>query len=322
MKKLPQNLTNKEKRQWLKPPGGGVGYYTGRDRQRLRYGLWAPEKCTSGTVLVLPGRGEFIEKYYETIADLLDRSFTVLILDWRGQGLSGRLLKDATKSYGDDFGLMVGDLIDILKLAKQKKLPRPWIVLGHSMGAHMFLRLLHDKPEYQKEFSKAVLCSPMLGINVKPLTASYIKRRIARAKSRKKLKNFAPFQSNKFKRWKTVLGLGRLTSDAKRFQVEQWLIDQNPALAIGGVTYGWLEAAYKSIDLLQKSNLPERLTLPVAFVLAGKETVVDPKATRAFIARMPNPTCVTLKAARHEILVERDEIRNTFWKIFDSFIAS
>ncbi len=320
MKKKPVKLTAKEQRRRLKPKGGGAHYFQGRDRQRLRYGLWKPENLTKGTVFVLPGRGEFIEKYYETIADLKDRGFAVVIFDWRGQGMSGRLIKNETKAHIDDFRLMVDDLADLIKLAGQKKLPRPWTVLAHSTGAHMFFRLLHDYPRLENKFEKAVICSPMLGLNLAPLTLKYLHWLIKRAKRKRRMKSFAPLQSNKAKLWKQRLGVSHLTSDPARLRDETWLIDRNPALGIGGVTYGWLEAVLKSIDLLKKSSLPEKLNLPLCFIVSGKEKVVDPQATADFIARMPRAICVTLKNARHEILKERDEIRVHFWKIFDSFV--
>jgi len=313
-------LTPAEQRRRLKPAGGGDLYFQARDKQRMRYGLWKPEDCTRGTVFVLPGRGEFIEKYYETVADLLERGFAVVVFDWRGQGLSGRLLKDEIRARADDFGLMVDDLADLLKAAGNRKLPKPWSVLAHSMGAHMFFRLMHDYPKLEKKFAKAVICSPMLGIRFAPLNEKTVRKLIERAKRKRRLKRLAPLQSNKAKLWKERLGIGRMTSDPERGRDEEWQIERNPALGIGGITYGWLEAALKSIDLIKNSKLPEKLTLPMCFVLSGKEKVVDPKASADFIARVPRAICVTLKDARHEILKERDEIRGHFWKIFDSFV--
>ena len=52
------------------------------------------------------GRTEPIEKYYETASELTARGFVVLCHDWRGQGLSWRLLPDRLKGHAagsDDF---------------------------------------------------------------------------------------------------------------------------------------------------------------------------------------------------------------------------
>ena len=40
---------------------------------------------------MLTGRTEYVEKYFETIGDILERGFAVAILDWRGQGGSGKV---------------------------------------------------------------------------------------------------------------------------------------------------------------------------------------------------------------------------------------
>ena len=45
------------------------------------------------------GRGEFIEKYFEVIADLRRRGFAVATMDWRGQGGSQRMLPNPRKGH-------------------------------------------------------------------------------------------------------------------------------------------------------------------------------------------------------------------------------
>ena len=56
-----------------------------------------------GTVAILGGRGEFIEKYFEVAEDLLSRGLAVATMDWRGQGGSERPLRNARKGHVDDF---------------------------------------------------------------------------------------------------------------------------------------------------------------------------------------------------------------------------
>ena len=50
-------------------------------------------------MVLLQGRAEFVEKYGETVGDLGARGFAVYALDWRGQGRSGRVLKDPRKGH-------------------------------------------------------------------------------------------------------------------------------------------------------------------------------------------------------------------------------
>ncbi|MGC8015884.1 alpha/beta hydrolase, partial [Salmonella enterica] len=64
------------------------------DGAELRFARWAPPPGRKGTVCVFSGRGEMIEKYFETVRDLRDRGFAVAMIDWRGQGHSSRRLRD------------------------------------------------------------------------------------------------------------------------------------------------------------------------------------------------------------------------------------
>ena len=69
------------------PKGAVVDWLGASDGTRFRVARWCPPDATRGTVVVLPGRTEFIEKYFEVIDSLLKRGFCAAALDWRGQGL-------------------------------------------------------------------------------------------------------------------------------------------------------------------------------------------------------------------------------------------
>src|ERR1700726_4973604 len=73
------------------------------DGVSLRFARWAPPPGRKGTVCLFGGRAEFIEKYFETVRDLRTRGFAVATLDWRGQGLSERALRNSRKGYVRDF---------------------------------------------------------------------------------------------------------------------------------------------------------------------------------------------------------------------------
>ena len=76
----------------------------------LRAVRWHPQGEARGTVLIAPGRAEYVEKYFETVGDLLTRGLVVVVFDWRGQGMSGRELDDRRKGHIDDFSLYLRDL--------------------------------------------------------------------------------------------------------------------------------------------------------------------------------------------------------------------
>jgi alpha-beta hydrolase superfamily lysophospholipase len=74
-----------------------------RDGVSLRFARWAPPPGRKGTVCLFQGRSEFIEKYFETVRDLRTRGFAVATLDWRGQGMSDRALRNRRKGYVRSF---------------------------------------------------------------------------------------------------------------------------------------------------------------------------------------------------------------------------
>ena len=85
------------------PPGGKGEWYRGAGGMRLRAAIWKPSHLTAeqprGTVVLSPGRTEPIEKYFEVIGNFLARGWCVLTHDWRGQGLSARLLPDRLNGH-------------------------------------------------------------------------------------------------------------------------------------------------------------------------------------------------------------------------------
>ena len=111
------------------------------DGINLRYARWAPPPGRKGTVVILQGRAEFIEKYYETVRDLRARGFAVAAFDWRGQGLSDHALKDRRKGHVRNFSEYAIDLGAIMEQVVLPDCPPPIFALGHSMGGAVAIRI-------------------------------------------------------------------------------------------------------------------------------------------------------------------------------------
>lgn len=85
-------------------------------------------------IVVCPGRIESYVKYAELAYDLVHMGFDVLIIDHRGQGLSGRMLPDTHRGHVDRFSDYVDDFAAFWQQDVQ---PGPWrkrYILAHSMG--------------------------------------------------------------------------------------------------------------------------------------------------------------------------------------------
>lgn len=303
------------------PDGGVIDWLVAPDGARLRVALWGGGMARRGTVLLLQGRREFIEKYYETIADLLERGFAVATLDWRGQGLSDRLLPDRQRGHAADFADFVSDMAQFVAWVRgasaRGRCPGPFLILAHSMGGHVAARYL---AAHQGDIERAILIAPMIGIRFGILPES-VARGIARlALAAGRGERYALLQGPYSERNRRAEA-GLLSSDPARLDDEILLCRDNPDLALGGVTFGWVAAAIRSIDHLRSPGVAEAIRLPLLVTLASRDQVVDNGETRRFAARMAQARVVTIADARHEILKERDALRAEFWAAFDQFTA-
>ncbi|MFL5237199.1 MAG: alpha/beta fold hydrolase [Rhizomicrobium sp.] len=292
----------------------------GRDGKTLRIVTIAapPELTPRGVCVLLHGQTEFIEKYLEVIGELLGRGYTVATMDWRGQGGSSRALDNPLKAHIEDFSQYDSDLQIFLDKAVRNLSDRPPIALAHSMGGHILLRAMHDQP---KRFSAAVLVAPMLCARTRGYSP-----RLARFMCR------AQCFAGRHGQW--VLGMNErdplrmtfadqlVTSDSQRFARAQEILREHPNLRLAGPTWGWLEAAYRSMEAAMAPGYAESITTPALVFGAGRDRIVDTEATREFVARLPNGRYVEIGDAEHEILMENDSIRHRFWEPFDSFTAN
>jgi len=131
------------------------------DEVNLRFARWAPPPGRKGTVVLLQGRTEFIEKYFETVRDLRARGFAVAIFDWRGQGLSDRALSDRQKGYVRNFRTYITDLEAMMEQVVLPDCPPPFFALAHSMGGAVLIRACHDGSRW---FDRMVLSAPMIAL--------------------------------------------------------------------------------------------------------------------------------------------------------------
>ena len=130
---------------------------------RLRYCVWNAPGPPRGSVVLVHGRAEFIEKYaMEVVGELRGKGFAVYALDIRGQGLSDRMLPDHDKGHIDDFATYVADLKTFLETIVVPQAPQPLLLLSHSTGGNIALRFLGD--EGSRRFAAAAFCSPMTGL--------------------------------------------------------------------------------------------------------------------------------------------------------------
>jgi len=282
----------------------------------IRYGVWRPSHTkVQGSVILLGGRSEFMEKYAETIGELNQRGYLVYSFDWRGQGLSTRMLPDRHKGFVRNYDDYIQDLAAFVSKIVKPGAVTPLVILAHSMGGHIALRYIHDNPGI---VDRAVLVSPMIDILTTPFPR-FFARLITRISSQAGGDHTYVIGSKGYDADEEKYEGNRLTSDPERFMDEKKAIAANPDLALGGVTYGWLSATFDSIDILTKPGYADEIKTPVLIFSAGSDRVVSVEAQKSICTSMPNCKLETIEGSFHEILKETDSIRSIFWKAFDKF---
>lgn len=282
----------------------------------LRYALWMSSRSpVRGTVVILQGRTEFIEKYFETIADLRRRGFAVAAFDARGQGGSARLLADRRKGHVRDFADYVNDFDAVMQEVILPDCPPPYYVLAHSMGGMVAL-LSAERVHTQIE--RMVISAPLIALARMP------PMRLAQATGFLMYfglgETFMPGRGATVTQTSPFAG-NLVTSDPKRYERTLAVIEAEPSLGIGGATIGWINSAMRASCRMAEPDFAGKVPLPVLLVLAGSDSVVSNRAAERFARSLKTTAHLQIPGARHEILMERDEFRDQFWAAFDAFIG-
>ena len=295
------------------PPGARCMPVLTRDRQLLR-GMLAVPKEARGTVVIIGGRGDFAERYFETMHDLMSRGFAVASVDLRGQGGSER----TANPYRDRIRSFSGFDEDIRAFMEEVVLPEcpaPYYALGHSTGGHILLRVTRN----HNWFRKVILVSPLVdviyGAWPRPVAAATVIAanllglgRVFLPGMRKTPMGRADFPDN------------TLTSDERRWNRDSATLETAPHLGLGGATFSWFGAARKSLAAV--SAMRRRPQSPVLIIAAEGDRVVSNAAIRKLARSVPGIALAFVPDARHEILTERDQFRRQFLAAFDSFIET
>ena len=294
------------------------------DGLAVRVATWpALRSNPKGTVSLLQGRAEFIEKYYEVIEELRARGFAVVTMDWRGQGGSERQLPDPLKGHVRSFADYGKDLKQLIHETVLPDCPPPHFALTHSMGG---LILLQQLPRMRTVFDRALLSTPLIELAQEQrkfvgitLRHSTIRRFTSAMRLIGKGKRYVP-SADKTPFDRRGFYHNPLTSDGPRYdRNRQYLID-HPELAIAGPTNSWTNEAIKALQSLRSSDFQIKIHTPTLMITASLDEIVDSKAAEYFAQILRSGHAVSIPGSRHEIMMEKDLIRAQFWAAFDSFI--
>ena len=276
----------------------------------MRYGhVKTSAKVTRGTIFLGPGYAEPIEKYYELMRELTAEGYDLWIMDWAGQGGSTRHdPKDRQRSYDvEDFvDHHCADLYHLV--TKVAKVPDHHKIayMGSSMGGHIGLRFVG---EYPHVFDTIAVSSALVGLQTGGLPMKLVERMTTRYRRRGQGGTYVPGGRNWSKNKSLFFG-NLKTSDPIRFKVLSRLFLSNERLQVGDVRIDWLHHVMPSLRKVSNRLYLEKLKTPIFMSIAGKDKIVSVRAQRRAVKSMFNACSMEYKSAKHELWMERDDIRD------------
>lgn len=295
-------------------PEYGRAFWVASGVRRIRAAVW--EGGARGTALIFTGRTEYIEKYGRVVSALTERGFSVAILDWRGQGLSDRPLKNRMKGHVASFAAYQRDVGAFLAAPEVAALKGERVLICHSMGGCVGVRALLEE---RLEPAATILSAPMLGLALSPLARIFVEALIGLSQRFEFETSFAAATGGA-RAYVDRHGFSGnvLTGDSDHYAWFRKHLEAEPDFALGAPTFGWLAEAFEETAALRDAPAP---AVPILALLGGEEEVVSAEAVRAFAAKARSCRLVELPGGRHETLFETPAIRGRIWEEIDDFLA-
>jgi lysophospholipase len=284
------------------PDNFTAGYFTGHRGARIRYGVFRSSVTPArGTVVLLQGRNEFIEKYFETIRDLNAMGLWVATYDLRGQGGSSRLTKSERKGHVRRFSDYERDLEIFLEQVVLPDARLPFFLVAHSTGALIALSLA---PRLSNRISRMALSAPFIGFHGQPAPQSVV-RPLARLMSWTGLggiqlggdKRLIPFEGN------------GLTGDRRRFERNIGLYKAFHDLTVGAPTARWLHETLSAASRVSLQTHLTEITIPTLVLAPVLDGVVPYRLQEDLSRNFRAAQLITVTGGRHELFQEKDIYR-------------
>jgi lysophospholipase len=292
------------------PDGGMAHWVTTDDGLKIRVGHWTGADV-KGTVLIFPGRSEYVEKYGDAAREFLAANYATVAIDWRGQGLADRMADDRRMGHVGKFPDYQKDVSAVLAHVKTLGLPEPYYMVAHSMGGCIGLRSLHEGlPVKATAFS-----APMWGIGLSPVLrpGAWAVSSIAGVLGKDTV--MSPGQSPVTYVLREDFDINTLTKDREMWDRMVQQVTAHPDLALGGPSLRWLGESLR--EMLHLSNLPSP-KMPTVTFLGTNEDIVDPQRIKDRMAKWPDGKLHIVEKGEHEVMLEIPESRRF---VYDTMIA-
>jgi lysophospholipase len=296
------------------PPSFFAGYFRAFDGRKMRYAVFrSGSDVPKGTIVLLQGRNESIEKYFETITDLNAMGLWVATFDWRGQGGSARLLKNSRRGHVRRFSDLERDLNTFIETVVLPDAKLPFFILAHSMGA---LVALKSATRLTNRIERMVLSAPFVGGRGYGVPLWLLKF-LAKAAT---LTGFGWAQFIKDTLRDRKFEGNNLTSDRIRFERNQTIVKEFPELGLGPPTARWIAVMMDTIERVVTMDFLRKIEIPCLVLAPSNDEVVPYHYFEEFSRKFRAGKLITISGAMHELFNERDVFRAQALSAIEAFI--
>ena len=259
------------------------------------------------------GRFGYVERYGRVAQSFADNGFSTVVVDWRSQGLSDRMADDPQAGHIHHFSDYQKDVSAMMQVVESLEMPKPYYLVGGSMGACIGLRAMLDG----LPVAAAAFISPMWGIKMSAV------QRIAAwplswaAKAVGQGHRYVPGESSEIYVLDTPFEDNNLTHNAGMY--DYWIEQAKsaPELQIGGPTMTWLFEALSECRSLSPVPSPN---IPCITFCGELDRLVDNDSIKARMAKWANGEFSMIRNAKHDVLTEIPEIGgDVMSQIFEFF---
>lgn len=231
------------------------------DGLALFWQSWRPPGEAEGVLVFVHGLAEHCGRYLNPVRHFVARGWACLGFDTRGHGRS-----PGPRVHVASFDEFLADVGEARRLARIRHPDRPLVLVGHSQGG--LLTLLYAL-QHDELVDGVIVSSPFLGFHPDTKPANIVSR-AARVLSKLTPRVMID----------TRLDLDGLSRDPE--VVEAYRSDP---LVSSKVSIGWANA----VSDAQRAAIDEasRLAVPALVMQAGADRIVDPEATRDWVAAAP-----------------------------------
>ena len=292
------------------PDGGAAHWLTTSDGLRIRVAHWNKADA-KGTVLIFPGRTEFIEKYGDAAKEFEKRGFASAAIDWRGQGIADRMTSNRAIGHVGEFTDYKYDVAALMAHATELDLPRPYFLVAHSMGGGIGLRALMNGLDVKAAMFSAPMWGMQMSLPVRPFAWVLSTLSLVFGFDKK----MVPGQMEDGYVLREEFSANTLTNDPEVWAMLGRQLEAQPDLGLGGPSLRWLNKSLH--ELRDLSQMPSPAT-PCLTFLGTDEVIVDPQPIKDRMKAWTNGKLRIFQGGKHEMLMDLPEMRG---QVFDETVA-